>query len=407
MRDRILYSVGISLYEMVTGQRPFESSSDFAVMFAHLKEQPKPPIELQPGLAPGLNDIILRSIAKNPAERFQTADEFRQALMKLPSATRTRTASRSATVLVSTGMPAVIGATAASQPSGPSASRVGSDHARTVLDTRTPVAGLRCTTDGRTLSREPFRPRRRNASILACTWPSVDSSWSWQPPVPGSTFARRRRDQTRPVERAAPPSRSLCARPRNVRAEAGRRLGEHAGNGLGLCPAIAPGCQHVVSCAGATACPSRCGRIGCRTGRDTADQTTGSDRGTSRWIGRRKGRKRGIAAAPAARVPPAGNAARVPPGRNQAAPRGQRRRPPWQQPGRAARPGQRPRRKSAPWRQEAAPRGQDDALDKLEHESTSWRLAPRRSTTAWIASSRSRRDRGSACEGTWPRGSRA
>ena len=45
-----LYSMGISLYELVTGQRPFRADSDFAVMVAHLKEMPRPPIELKPEL---------------------------------------------------------------------------------------------------------------------------------------------------------------------------------------------------------------------------------------------------------------------------------------------------------------------------------------------------------------------
>jgi serine/threonine-protein kinase len=78
-----LYSVGISLYEMVTGQRPFRADSDFAVMVAHLKEMPRPPIELQPGLGPELNAIIMKSIAKDAKDRFQTAAEFRNALATL------------------------------------------------------------------------------------------------------------------------------------------------------------------------------------------------------------------------------------------------------------------------------------------------------------------------------------
>ncbi len=48
-----LYSVGISLYEMVTGQRPFQADSDFAVMVAHLKEVPRAPMELAPALGIG------------------------------------------------------------------------------------------------------------------------------------------------------------------------------------------------------------------------------------------------------------------------------------------------------------------------------------------------------------------
>jgi hypothetical protein len=75
-----LYSVGVSLYEMVTGQRPFRADSDFSLMTAHVRELPKPPVELQPGLPPALNEIILMSIAKDPAQRFQSAEAFANAL---------------------------------------------------------------------------------------------------------------------------------------------------------------------------------------------------------------------------------------------------------------------------------------------------------------------------------------
>jgi serine/threonine protein kinase len=75
-----LYSVGVSLYEMVTGQRPFRAESDYSIMAAHVKEMPKAPIELQPGLPTALNDIIFMAIAKEPAKRFQTAAAFRNAL---------------------------------------------------------------------------------------------------------------------------------------------------------------------------------------------------------------------------------------------------------------------------------------------------------------------------------------
>ncbi|MGB8889180.1 MAG: serine/threonine-protein kinase [Candidatus Korobacteraceae bacterium] len=84
-----LYSVGVSIYEMVTGQRPFQGDSDFAIMAAQVKEMPKPPIELQPGLPTTLNDIILMSIAKDPGQRFQSADAFRNALTSVRSATPT------------------------------------------------------------------------------------------------------------------------------------------------------------------------------------------------------------------------------------------------------------------------------------------------------------------------------
>jgi serine/threonine protein kinase len=75
-----LYSLGVSLYEMVTGERPFRADSDYSVMAAHLQQPPRPPIELRSDLPAALNDIILMSISKEPVQRFQTADAFRNAL---------------------------------------------------------------------------------------------------------------------------------------------------------------------------------------------------------------------------------------------------------------------------------------------------------------------------------------
>lgn len=78
-----LYSVGITLYELVTGQRPFSGTSDYSIMAAHLQAQPVPPIQVDPRLPAVLNDIILMSIAKDPGQRFQSAEAFRGALQSL------------------------------------------------------------------------------------------------------------------------------------------------------------------------------------------------------------------------------------------------------------------------------------------------------------------------------------
>jgi serine/threonine-protein kinase len=78
-----LYSVGVSLYEMVTGQRMFSATSSFSIMEAHIKEAPRPPIEVQSSLPKALSDLIVMSVAKDPADRFQTADAFRNALSQI------------------------------------------------------------------------------------------------------------------------------------------------------------------------------------------------------------------------------------------------------------------------------------------------------------------------------------
>ncbi|HKW56738.1 MAG TPA: protein kinase [Candidatus Acidoferrum sp.] len=75
-----LYSLGVSLYELVTGDLPFQATSNYAMMAAHLQEEPKPPSLVRPGLPPQLNEIILMAMAKDPNQRFQSADAFRGAL---------------------------------------------------------------------------------------------------------------------------------------------------------------------------------------------------------------------------------------------------------------------------------------------------------------------------------------
>lgn len=79
-----LYSVGVSIYEMVTGHRMFGATSSYSVMEAHVKEIPRAPIEVQPSIPKQLSDIIMMAVAKEPAQRFQTAEAFRNALSQVP-----------------------------------------------------------------------------------------------------------------------------------------------------------------------------------------------------------------------------------------------------------------------------------------------------------------------------------
>jgi serine/threonine protein kinase len=76
-----IYSLGAVLYELVTGKRAFDGESAFAIMTGHVRKPPASPVGLDPSLPQAVNDAILRSLAKDPAERFRSADEFRQALV--------------------------------------------------------------------------------------------------------------------------------------------------------------------------------------------------------------------------------------------------------------------------------------------------------------------------------------
>ncbi len=75
-----IYSVGVVLYEVVTGRRPFHRKSQFEVMLAHMSELPPAPSIVNPKVPSGLTEIILTAMAKDPSSRIQTADEFRQRL---------------------------------------------------------------------------------------------------------------------------------------------------------------------------------------------------------------------------------------------------------------------------------------------------------------------------------------
>ncbi len=80
------YSVGIMLYELLTGSLPFEASDSYGLIIQHASVRPIPPSERVPGLPPGLDAVILRALAKEPTERFPTvgalAEAFSDALSK-------------------------------------------------------------------------------------------------------------------------------------------------------------------------------------------------------------------------------------------------------------------------------------------------------------------------------------
>jgi len=79
-----LYSFGISLYELLTGKLPFQGDSQYSLMTAQLNQLPAPPISLRADVPPALNEIILMAMAKEPSDRFQSADAFCNALKSVP-----------------------------------------------------------------------------------------------------------------------------------------------------------------------------------------------------------------------------------------------------------------------------------------------------------------------------------
>jgi serine/threonine protein kinase len=75
-----IYSTGMILYEMLTGELPYEGENVYAVMRAKTSEDPQPPSRYRPDIDPHLEEIILRAIERNPRDRYASAAEMSEDL---------------------------------------------------------------------------------------------------------------------------------------------------------------------------------------------------------------------------------------------------------------------------------------------------------------------------------------
>ena len=103
-----VYSLGCVLYEILTGEPPFVGDSPVAVAYQHVREDPIPPSQRHPDISPELDAVVLKSLAKNPDNRYQTAAEMRADLIRVhsgeaPDAPKVLTDAERTSLLAATG----------------------------------------------------------------------------------------------------------------------------------------------------------------------------------------------------------------------------------------------------------------------------------------------------------------
>ncbi len=217
-----LYSLGVALYEMVSGARPFQGDSEYSIMSAHLEKTPVPLLQLDPSLPEALNAVVLMSIEKDPAKRFQTADAFRTALMSVrpqAAAPAPQSAPRPAPVPFSAPMtPAPPNAPSAqAAPGQPAAAQPGGHRGRylilgsvvtlavlVVAGTQAPKF-LHKSSQTETASAPASVPASAVAPAVQSTLPATTPVSETTSPAPGQAVQNPAQPvlQTRPEQRAA------------------------------------------------------------------------------------------------------------------------------------------------------------------------------------------------------------
>ena len=103
-----VYSLGCVLYEILTGEAPFTGDSPVAVAYQHVREDPVPPSKRHEGISADLDAVVLKALAKNPENRYQTAAEMRADLVRVhngetPEAPKVLTDAERSSFLSATG----------------------------------------------------------------------------------------------------------------------------------------------------------------------------------------------------------------------------------------------------------------------------------------------------------------
>ena len=135
-----IYALGITLYELLAGQRPFNSrgKAEYLVLDAHVNQLPEPPTVYRYGIPRPIVDAVMRSLAKDPDARFQSADDFMRALPDVPAPNAAAPRPSTPDTVAPASSPPVQGdSVAACQPGGTMAFEYGSSTGHASHDSMT------------------------------------------------------------------------------------------------------------------------------------------------------------------------------------------------------------------------------------------------------------------------------
>ncbi len=146
-----LYSLGIVLFEMVTGRPPFVGDSPVAIAYKHVQEAPPRPTSLNPAIPKPLESVIARLLAKNPTQRYPSAEEVRTDLRRF----------RQGEPLMSSGASAAAPAAAAAAPAVVAPAPMPTGQQRAVIDTTRAIPATQAA-HYEPAEEEYYEPPRRN-----------------------------------------------------------------------------------------------------------------------------------------------------------------------------------------------------------------------------------------------------
>src|SRR5439155_23645184 len=94
-----LYSLGVMLYEMLTGEVPFDAPTTAAILIKQLTETPEPPSRRKPDVSPALEAVAMRCLDKEPQRRYANADALIEALNRVEAGPQTAAKPDAATAI--------------------------------------------------------------------------------------------------------------------------------------------------------------------------------------------------------------------------------------------------------------------------------------------------------------------